>query len=382
MSKVAIIGTTTWGITLGVVLAKKGLQVRLWARTEEEAAKLRDIGSNPAVMPAGGTLSSSQLSVTSSFSEALAGIKMVILAVPSQSMRHNIRLVKDYLDESMVVVSAAKGLELGSNKRMSQVITEEIDPRFWSNICVLSGPNLSREIIRELPAATVVAAETEGVARMAQRLLTAPKLCVYTNTDVIGIELGGALKNIIALGAGMADGLGYGDNAKAAFMTRGLTEMTALGVALGANPLTFSGLAGLGDLMATCASPLSRNHYVGEELAKGRSLDEIRSEMTEMAEGVTTTIAAYELARQLGVEMPITDKIYQVLYEGADLRQAAVALMEAETKHELAGRRWRLVSFLRRHRRPAADFATPIPCPPSYVSYPPNSKRGRDNSPF
>ena len=346
MPKIAIIGTTTWGITLGVMLARKGLQARLWARTEREAAKLRSAGSNPAVMLNDATLFSSfQVLVTSSLAEALDDVKLVILAVPSQTMRQNIKVVKDYLNGSMLVVSAAKGLELGSNKRMSQVITEEIDPHFWSNICVLSGPNLSREIVGGLPAATVVAAETEAVARIAQRVMTTPNLCVYTNTDVVGVELGGALKNIIALGAGMADGLGYGDNAKAAFITRGLTEMTALGVALGANPLTFSGLAGLGDLIATSASPLSRNHYVGVELAKGRSLEEITASMTEVAEGVTTTIAARNLARQLGLEMPITEKIYQVLCEGVDPRQAAVELMAAETKHELAGRKWKLFSF-------------------------------------
>jgi glycerol-3-phosphate dehydrogenase (NAD(P)+) len=197
----------------------------------------------------------------------------------------------------------------------------------------------------------VAAAEKEAVSRRAQRLLTAPNFCVYTNTDVIGVELGGALKNIIALGAGMADGLSYGDNAKAAFVTRGLTEMTALGVALGANPLTFSGLAGLGDLIATCASPLSRNHYVGVEMTKGRSVEEITGSMNGVAEGVSTAKAAWSLAQQLGLEMPITEKIYQVLYEGVDLRQAVAELMEAEVRHELAGRKWKLFSFFRRRRR-------------------------------
>ena len=372
MPKIAIIGTTTWGTTLAVVLAKKGLQVRLWARTEQEAVAAADFDTNPAIEP--GVRRPSHLLITSSLSEALVGAKMVILAVPSQSMRQNIKLVRDYLTDSMLIVNAAKGLEIGSNKRMTMVIGEEINPRFWFNICVLSGPNLSREILRELPAATVVAAETESVARSAQRLLAVPNLCVFTNTDVIGVELGGALKNIIALGAGMADGLGYGDNAKAAFMTRGLTEMTALGVTLGANPLTFSGLAGFGDLMATCASPLSRNHYVGVELAKGRSLQEIADSMTEMAEGVTTTIAAHDLAHQLGLEMPITEGIYQVLYEGVSPRKAAAELMAADTRHELYGRRWKLFSFLRR-RKQAPALATSIPCPPSHVSLPSAAKK-------
>ena len=348
MPKVAIIGTTTWGITLGVVLARKGLQVRLWARTEQEAIELRQARYNPALLS--DIILPPQLSITSMLGEAMAGTKAVILAVPSQTMRQNIKLVAEHLEKSMLIVSAAKGLEVGSNKRMSQVIAEEIDPSFRPNICVLSGPNLSREILLDLPAVTVAAAWKESVARKARRLLTTPNLCVYTNTDVIGIELGGALKNIIALGAGMADGLGYGDNAKAAFMTRGLTEMTALGVALGANPLTFAGLAGLGDLIATCASPFSRNHYVGMELTKGRSLQQITESMGSVAEGVATTIAARSLAQQLGVEMPITEKIDQVLYEGLDPRQAAVKLMGVEAKHELAGRKWKLFSFFRRRR--------------------------------
>jgi len=348
MPNIAIIGTTSWGVALGVVLARKGLQVRLWARTEQEAAELRNTGPNANLLS--GIDPPPKLSITNVLSEALADVKAVIMAVPSQTMRQNIKPVKDYLSKSTLVVSAAKGLEIGSNKRMSQVIAEEINPRFHSNICVLSGPNLAREILLGLPAATVIAAQNDGVARIAQRLLTVPNLCVFTNTDVIGVELGGALKNIIALGAGMADGLGYGDNAKAAFMTRGLTEMTALGVALGASPLTFSGLAGLGDLITTCASPLSRNHYVGVELTKGRSVEEITSSMNAVAEGITTTKAAWDVARQLELEMPITEKIYHVLYEGLDPKQAAAELMGADVKHELTGRKWKLFSFLRRRK--------------------------------
>ena len=350
MPKIAIIGTTNWGITLGLMLTrKKELEARLWARTEREATKLRTSGPDPAQFP--GVTFPSQIIITSQLSEALADVKAVILAVPSQTMRQNIELVASHLTKSILIISAAKGLELGSGKRMSQVIAEEINPRFRSNICVLAGPNLSREVLRNLPAATVTAAEDGAIARKAQKLLTAPNFCVFTNTDVTGVELGGALKNIIALGAGIADGLGYGDNAKAAFMTRGLTEITALGVALGANPLTFSGLTGLGDVVATCASSLSRNHYVGVELTKGRALAEIIDSMTEVAEGVSTTPVARNLAQQLGLEMPITEKIYQVLYENADLRQAAAELMGGNTRHELTGRRWKLFSLFRRRRR-------------------------------
>lgn len=346
MPDVAIIGTTSWGITLGVVLARNGTQVRLWARTEQEALALSKDGSN--LTQTNGVEFPPGLSVTTSLSEALDGVSAVILVVPSQNIRWNIKLLAEHLDESMLIVSAAKGLEVGSNKRMSQVIADEIEHDLRHNICVLSGPNLAPEIMSNLPAATVVAAADEAIARKAQKLLATPQLCVFINTDVVGVELGGALKNIIALGAGIADGLGYGDNAKAALITRGLTEMTALGIALGANPLTFSGLAGLGDLIATCASPLSRNHYVGVELAKGRSLKEITASMTGVAEGVSTTLVVWNLARQMGLAMPITEAIYRVLYEGADLHQAAGELMAAGAAHELAGRKWKLFSFIRR----------------------------------
>lgn len=349
MPDIAIIGTTSWGITLGMVLARKGLQVSLWARTEQEANALRNTGPNPVLLP--GVIFPHQFAITHSLSEALAGVKAVLLVVPSQSMRQNIKLVAQHLNGSLLIVSAAKGLEIGSNKSMSQVIAEEIGPKYQSKICVLSGPNLAQEILRDLPAAAVVAAASEATAREAQNLLTTPNFCIYTNTDVIGVELGGALKNIIALGAGMVDGIGYGDNAKAAFIARGLTEMAALGVAMGASPLTLSGLAGLGDLIATCASPLSRNHYVGEELTKGRLLEEITGSMAGVAEGVNTTIAVWNLAQKLQIEMPITEKIYLVLTKNADPRQVITEVLGTEGRHELAGRSWKLFSFFRHRRR-------------------------------
>jgi len=346
MPNVTIIGTTTWGLTLGVVLAVKRAEVKLWARTEEEAARLLN-----SEFPSGSFADvklPSRLSITSSLEEALPEAKAVIMAVPSQSMRQNMKVVAPHLSSSMLIVSAAKGLELETGLRMSQVIAEEVPPDFQPNICVLSGPNLSQEILHSLPAASVVAAYSESVAKKAQKLLNTPNLCIYTNTDVIGVELGGALKNIIALGAGIVDGLGYGDNAKATFITRGLTEITALGVALGANPLTFSGLTGLGDLVATCSSSLSRNHYLGVELTKGRQLDEIAGSMKGVAEGVATTRVAYGLAQHLKLEMPITERIYRVLYEGLSPKEAALELMEANVKHELSGRHWKLFSLFRR----------------------------------
>jgi glycerol-3-phosphate dehydrogenase (NAD(P)+) len=348
MQKVAVIGTTSWGITLSLLLLKKGVEVRLWARTLREANKLRKKGWDrfpDITLPP-------ELIITHKMELACDDVSAIILAVPSDTMRHNISLAAKHLTKSTIIISASKGLEVGTNKRMSEVIAEEINPKFHGNICVLSGPQLAREILDNHPAASVVAAEDKGTARKAQKLITGDDFCVFTNTDVIGVELGGALKNILALGAGIADGLGYGDNAKSAYITRGLTEITALGMALGANPLTFSGLAGLGDVITTCASPLSRNHYVGVELAKGRSLADILKSMhQQVAEGVNTTLAAYNLSQQLGLEMPITEKIYEVLYKNAKPDRAARAIMGGNAKHELAGRRWRLFSLFRRREK-------------------------------
>ena len=352
MQKIAVIGTTSWGITLSMLMAGKGMEVRLWARTLREANKLRKKGTDrfpDITIP-------KEITITHQIKEALDDVEALILAVPSATMRQNISRAANHLGKSTIIISASKGLEIGSNKRMSEVIAEEINPRFAPNICVISGPQLAKEIIHGHPAAAVVAAESKDTARKAQKLLTCAHFCIFTNTDIIGVELGGALKNILALGAGIADGVGYGDNAKAAFMTRGLTEITALGMALGANPLTFSGLAGLGDVITTCASPLSRNHFVGVELAKGLPLAEILESMHQVAEGINTTLVAHNLAQQLGLEMPITEKVYQILYENADPAQAAVEIMGGNARHELAGRRWRLFSLFRHQKRPSGTF--------------------------
>ena len=333
--KVAIIGTTDWGTTLGIVLSRKGIGVSLWARTEKEAEKLNRDKENKIRLP--GYPFPEGLRATASLDEALGEAGLVILAVPSQSIRQNASLLRGHLSRSMFILSVAKGIEVENFKRMSQVISEEVEPRFHANICVLSGPNLSREIARGLPATTVVAAYDASVAAKVQRIMATPLFRVYINTDVVGVELGGALKNIIALAAGMVDGLDYGNNIKAGLITRGLAEITRLGVAAGAKPLTFAGLAGMGDLVATCSSPLSRNRFVGQELAKGRSLREILSSMTGIAEGITTTIAALKLANELDVEMPIAEQVYRVLFKGLDVRQAVSELMVRELKHELAG---------------------------------------------
>ena len=334
-SRVAVIGTTSWGTTLAIMLSRKGLEVSLWARTEAEAEKLNRKKQNAIRLP--GFSFPEGLRAIASLDEALDKAGLIIFAVPSQDMRHNVRLVREYLDSSMLILSVAKGLEVESVKRMSQVVSEEVAPRFHPNICVLSGPNLSREIARGLPAVTVVAACDAAVAAKVQKIMATPLFRVYTNTDVVGVELGGALKNIIALAAGMVDGLEYGNNTKAGLITRGLAEITRLGVAAGANPLTFAGLAGLGDLVATCSSHLSRNRFVGQELAKGRDLKEILSSMTGIAEGITTTVAALKLAEELDEEMPIAEQVFRVLFKGLDVRRAVSELMVRELKHELAG---------------------------------------------
>ena len=335
MVKVGVVGTTSWGTTLAIITAREGLEVSLWARTEEEAAQLQVDGENRrflsnAPFPPG-------LQVTASKGEALGNAELVIIAVPSRSLRENVRSIRESLGPSPAIVSATKGLELGSGKRMSQIMEEELPPSLHPRICALSGPNLAREIIEGKPSSTVVASSNEDAAMQAQALLTSSRFRVYTNTDIISVEFGGALKNIIALGAGICDGLELGDNAKAAFMTRGLAEIARLGVAAGAKPLTLAGLAGMGDLIATCSSPLSRNHYVGEELAKGRSLSEIRAGMKHVAESVDTTAAAVTLAEKLGVEMPITQAAHNVLFNGMAIEQAISELMGRASSSEWVG---------------------------------------------
>ena len=251
-----------------------------------------------------------------------------MLAVPSSSLSENVRTVRDFIGDPAAVVSATKGLEAGTSRRMSEVLAEELPERLRLRICALSGPNLAPEIISGMPAGTVVASESQEAAARAQEAITSALFRVYTNDDVIGVELGGALKNIIAISAGICDELGYGSNAKAAMLTRGIAEIARLGVACGAKWQTFAGLAGIGDLIATCSSPLSRNHYVGEQLARGRPLPEIRASMKNVAEGIDTTAAAVVLARERGVEMPITSAMHSVLFEGVALDQAISGLLE------------------------------------------------------
>lgn len=335
LTPIIVAGTGSWGTTLAIMLARHHRAVSLLARNEAEADALRRAGEHARYAP--GIPFPSNLSITGD-AGVLRQCEVLLLAVPSQTMRANAIRLKPYLNSSAIVLSCAKGFERGSLQRMSEVLAEILSDQA-ERIGVLSGPNIAREVLDGKPATTVVATPDHAAAEYAQRLLATPAFRVYSGDDVVGIELAGALKNIIALGAGIADGLNAGDNAKAAFMTRGLAEIARLGIVLGANPLTFAGLAGLGDLVATCASPHSRNRRMGEALARGLSLEAAQAQLGQVAEGVTTVQTARELAAQHGVELPIADQLYQVLFEHKAAQQAIGELMQREVKHELEGMR-------------------------------------------
>ena len=324
--KAVVVGATTWGTTLALVLAGEGHSVTLLTRDSAECSRLELARENARFLP--GVALPPLVSVSADPAEALGGASLAVIAVPSDRLRENARRVASDLDADTVVLSASKGLELPSGLRMSQALAEELPGKLHSGICALSGPNLAKEIVQGRLASTVVAGTTKEAAEHAQAMLLSTRFRVYTSSDVTGVELGGALKNIVALGAGICDGLEVGDNTKAAFITRGLAEIARLGVAAGAEPLTFAGLAGVGDVIATCASRLSRNRYVGEQLALGRSWPDIRASMDNVAEGVNATEAALTMAARLDVEMPIAETTYRVLYEGLSPREAAIELME------------------------------------------------------
>jgi glycerol-3-phosphate dehydrogenase (NAD(P)+) len=338
MKAVGVIGSGAWGTTLALLLARNGVETVLWEHRKERAALMEELRENRAFLP--GIIFPSHLHVTAEIAEAAYAKDMVLLVTPAQQLRANLRLllhsVKAHTNTNTIFVCASKGIEVTSLKRMSEVAAEEL-PGITDYIAVLSGPNLSHEVAQEQPGAAVVAARNEDVAIHARSLLSTHTFRVYTSQDVIGVELGGALKNIIAIGTGINDGLGYGENARAAIITRGLAEMSRLGVAAGANPLTFAGLAGLGDLVATCASPLSRNRQLGLRLASGEKLDAILNSMHTVAEGVTTTRAALHLAARYAIEMPITKQLNAVLFAGLDPRQAVSELMMRDPKGELEG---------------------------------------------
>ena len=331
--RAVVVGTTAWGTTLAVLLARNGLDVTLLARTEQEAAELATSRENKGRLP-GVPL---PLSLEPSADHAcLAEADLVCFVVPAQTMADAAMQTRNSIAPSATLLSASKGIEVATGRRMSEILHAAMPGR---TVAALSGPNLSREVAAGLPGTTVIASSEETSLDALREVFHTLTFRVYTSNDVVGVELGGALKNIVAMAAGMVDSLGYGDNAKAAVMTRGLAEMTRLGVEAGADPLTFQGLAGVGDLIATSYSPLSRNRRLGEQLASGVPLSEALAELGETAEGVATTPAALRLAKCLGVEMPIAEALQSILSEGVSPQTAVTALLQRDPKAEHFERR-------------------------------------------
>ncbi len=306
MSRVAVFGAGSWGTAFSLVLTDAGNDVTMWARREELSDTINARHENTDYMP--GIALADSIRATHDPQEALADASVVALAVPSQTLRANLEHWAEYIPEGAVVMSLMKGVEVGTAKRMSEVI-EDVAGIGADRVAVLTGPNLSREIASRQPAASVIACADEAVAEGLQTRCHTPAFRPYTNTDVVGCELGGAAKNVIALAVGMAVGLGFGGNATATVITRGLAEIARLGTALGADPYTFSGLAGLGDLVATCSSPLSRNRSFGEKLGQGQSVEEVAASTRQVAEGVRSCESIRDLALRSGVEMPIVEAV-------------------------------------------------------------------------
>jgi glycerol-3-phosphate dehydrogenase (NAD(P)+) len=327
----AVFGAGSWGTAFAKVLADAGSDVRLWARRAEVAATIRERRENTEYLP--GIALPERLSATTDAGEAFDGAGVVVFAVPSQNLRENLTRWAPDLASGVTLVSLMKGVELGTALRMSEVIVE-VTGVPADRVAVVSGPNLAMEIAQEQPAATVVACTDTARAEALQRALTTRYLRPYTNTDVVGAELGGAVKNVIALACGMAEGMGFGDNTKASLMTRGLAETARLGAALGADPMTFAGLAGLGDLVATCSSPLSRNHTFGRRLGAGETLEEIAGTTRQVAEGVKSCRSILDLARKHDVEMPLTEQVVQVCHEGLPPTVAVGRVMGRSTRSE------------------------------------------------
>ncbi len=328
--KIAVIGCGAWGTTLAIHLCNLGKKVNLWAHDEKLAQEIAAKKINSKYLPE--ITLPENINITADINEACKEAQATVIVVASAFYENICRKIPQKALENLVV-SATKGLDVKQKITTSQIF-KKIHPNHYNNFAVLSGPNLAGEISKGLPAASVVAAEKHETAVKAQKLLNGANLRIYTNTDVIGVELGGTLKNIMAIAAGIIDGLKFGDNAKAALLVRGAKEISRLGKAMGAKEETFAGLSGIGDLIATCSSPLSRNHTVGRKIASGEKLDQILSSMTAVAEGVPTTKAAFELARQLKIEMPIISEVYNILFKEKDPKKAVWDLMNRQPKPE------------------------------------------------
>jgi len=329
--KIAVIGGGSWGTTLANMLAKKGLDVHLWIREHELLSEIKSTGENTWYMP--GIKLSPGLHLATDLSQIMNGADYFLFAVPSQYLRSVLETLRRHMPKNVAVICACKGIEQDTLLPMSEVVREAIGslkPRF----AMISGPSFAFEVMREMPTAVSLGCADKKLAKEIQELMATPYFRVYTNPDVRGVELGGAIKNIIAIAAGVSDGLGFGANARAALITRGLAEMSRLGRAMGANPKTFMGLSGMGDLVLTCTGDLSRNRQVGLHLAKGEKLMDILSRMRMVAEGVKTTQAVHALGQKLALELPITEQMHEILYQEKSPSQAVRDLMTRTLKEE------------------------------------------------
>jgi glycerol-3-phosphate dehydrogenase (NAD(P)+) len=331
-TRVAVIGAGSWGTALANLLAAKGHDVRLWARTQRLAQHLACARENAVYLP--GVSLHPRLVPTADFAEAAEATTIFLSVVPSHAVRTVWSLLAPRLPASALLISATKGIEAGSLCPMSHVLQTTLAARPGIAIAVLSGPTFAYEVSQGTPSVAVAAAADPAVAETVQQLLSTATFRVYTNTDVLGVELGGALKNVMAIAAGVCDGLQLGYNTRAALITRGLAEMTHLGVTMGARAQTFAGLSGMGDLVLTCTGPLSRNYVVGVQLGQGKKLSDILSQMHMVAEGVTTASAAVALGERYGVEMPIAEKVYALLQGHVTPHEAVTELMQRTLKHE------------------------------------------------
>lgn len=331
MNKIVVMGAGSWGTALAITLAEKGHEVTLWEYQNEKAVTIEKERENKVFLA--GAKFPDTLHVTSEIEGLLEDAKYVVFSVPSQVLRSVIGSITTQMTDDMILVNTAKGLEVSTGLRMSEVMKEEILGKYHKNIVALSGPTHAEEVANKLPT-TILAAGEEDKAKEVQELFTTKNFRVYFGKDIIGVEVGGAVKNCLAIAAGVCDGLGYGDNTKAALITRGLAEIVRFGKALGADERTFSGLSGIGDLIVTCASQHSRNRHVGEKLGQGMTLEEILAEMVMVAEGVPTVKAVYEKAKELEVDMPILEAVYKTIYEDADARKMVGELMVRDLREE------------------------------------------------
>ena len=332
MTRVAVVGAGSWGTALAALLAKKGHDVYLWAFEGYVAEEVRSLGENRTYLP--GVKLPPNLCCGSELEVALSEAAVVLSVSPSHFVGKVMADASDHIRDDALIVSASKGIETSTLRRMDEVLSGVLSPGQMDGFCALSGPSFAMEVAEEYPTAVVVASRSAEAALQIQELFQTGHFRVYTGSDVVGVELAGALKNVIAVGAGVTAGLGFGHNTLAALVTRGLAEIRRLGVAMGAQASTFAGLAGMGDLVLTCTGSLSRNRTVGYRLGQGESLDSILGDMTAVAEGVKTAQAVHDLAERNGVEMPIAEEVYGILVKGAEPRQALQNLMERDPKPE------------------------------------------------